>query len=91
MPQTTTLQSNPHIALPVQINAILTWREILKLVQNISQKIEVKITPPANTINNFDQKTLQLLESNSLQDYLHQKEYQPTQKEINYYRKIVKK
>lgn len=90
MSQTITLQSNSRISWPIQINASLTWVEILKLVRNINQKVEVKIAPPNNTINNFDQKTLQLLESNSLQDYLNQKEYQPTQKEINYYRKIVK-
>ena len=90
MSQTATLQPNLRTALPVQINASLTWAEILKLMQSISQKVEVKIAPPNNTINNFDQKTLQLLESNSLQDYLDQKEYQPAQKEINYYRKIVK-
>lgn len=90
MPQTATLQPDLHIALPVQINASLTWAEILRLMQNSGQEIEVKIAPPGNTINSFDQKTLHLLENNSLQDYLDQEEYQPTQKEINYYRKIVK-
>ncbi len=66
MPQTATLQPNLHMALPVQINTSLTWVEILKLIQNNSQTVEVKIAPPGNTITSFGQKTLQLLESNSL-------------------------
>lgn len=90
MPQTATMQLNQHIPMPVQININLTWMEILRLMQDFNQKIEVKIAPLNNKIDSFNQKTLQLLESNSLQDYLDQKEYQPTQKEINYYRSIIR-
>ncbi len=91
MSQTATSQPNLRIALPVQINASLTWAEFLTLMQSFNQKIEIKIAPPDNTINGFNQETLQLLESNSLQDYLDQEEYIPPQKEINYYRNIVKR